>query len=214
MSSLLLFRLTAVTVCVAGIVMAIAGVAMSVWAWTTPDTHIAFRLGLPLAVAWLVFTMVRLAFALPKAWVDEEEAQAPDLLASLEAAPTKAADDAVRRSSPEALFVRQVRLAREPERRRRQRVAQRVELRDGRSLYRVRPVPPAPVAKHAAIAATVLIASVGVFFVLGPLDLEDVSWIASLFRALEELPSFFEPVEAVGLLPALGFGARRHQDGL
>ena len=103
---------------------------------------------------------------------------------------------------------------REPERRRRRRVAQRVELRGGRIVYRVAPVRPAPVAKRTAIAATVLIASVSLFFLLGPLDLEDVSWIASLFRALEELPGLFEPVEAVGLLAALGFGARRDQHRL
>ena len=214
MSSRLLFRLTAVAVLAAGLVMAVAGASMSVWAWNTADTHIAFRLGLPLATAWLAITLVRLVRVLPEAWKGEEQVGARDPLAALDAAPKKDADDRLKKASPDALSVRQVRLPREPEFRRRPRIVQRVELRGGGTLYRVQPVRPAPIARRAALAATVLIACVSLFFLLGPMDLEDVSWIASLFRALEELPGLFQPVEAVGLLAALGFGARRDQHGL
>jgi hypothetical protein len=206
MSSRLLFRLTAVTVLAAGLVMAVAGAAMSVWAWNTAETHIAFRLGLPLATVWLAFTLVRLVRVLPDAWRGEEQARDP--LAALAAAPKTEVEERLKKSSPDALSVQQIALPREPERRRRPRIAQRVELRGGRTLYRVQPVRPAPVARRAAIAATVLIASVCLFFLLGPLDLEDLSWIASLFRALEEFPGLFQHIDAVGLLATLGFGAR------
>lgn len=212
MSSRLLFRLTAVAVLTAGLVMAVAGASMSVWAWNTAETHIAFRLGLPLATAWLVFTLVRLVRVLPEAWRGEEQARDP--LTALAAAPKADVDERLRKASPEALSVRQIALPREPERRRRPRIAQRVELRGGRTLYRVQPVRPAPVARRAAAAATVVVASVSLFFLLGPIDLEDVSWIASLFRALEEFPGLFQRVDAVGLLAALGFGARGHQQRL
>lgn len=214
MSSLRLFRLTAIAIFVAGAVMAVTGGAMSVWAWTTPDTHIGFRLALPLLTAWLLFTMLRLALALPAALKGDDEGRVPDPLSALAVAPRNPADAFVRKTSPDATFVRQVPLPREPDVRRRRRVAQRVELRDGRSLYRVRPVPPAPVARRVMVGAAVMVASVSLFFLLGPLDLEDVAWIASLFRALEELPGFFQPVEAVGLLAALGFSAGRDQHGL
>lgn len=214
MSSLLVFRLVAVAVFSAGIVMAVTGGAMSVWAWTTPDTHIGFRLALPLLTVWLLFTMVRLALALPEALRDDHESRASDPLSALAVAPRNPADAFVRQTSPDATFVRQVSLPHEPELRRRRRVAQRVELRDGRALYRVRPIPPAPVARRVMVGAAVMVVSVSLFFLLGPLDLEDVAWIASLFRALEELPGFFQPVEAVGLLPALGFGAGRDQHRL
>lgn len=206
MSSRLLFRLTAVTVLAAGLVMAVAGASMSVWAWNTAETHIAFRLGLPLATVWLAFTLVRLVDVLPEAWKGEEQAREP--LAALAAAPKTDVDERLKKSSPDALSVQQIALPREPERRRRPRIAQRVELRGGRTLYRVQPVRPAPVARRAAIAATVLVASVSLFFLLGPMDLEDVSWIASLFRALEEFPGLFQHIDAVGLLATLGFGAR------
>ena len=206
MSSRLLFRLTAVTVLAAGLVMAVAGASMSVWAWNTAETHIAFRLGLPLATVWLAFTLVRLVRVLPEAWRGEEQARDP--LAALAAAPKTEVEERLKKSSPDALSVQQIALPREPERRRRPRIAQRVELRGGRTLYRVQPVRPAPVARRAAIAATVLIASVCLFFLLGPLDLEDLSWIASLFRALEEFPGLFQHIDAVGLLATLGFGAR------
>jgi hypothetical protein len=206
MSSRLLFRLTAVTVLAAGLVMAVAGASMSVWAWNTAETHIAFRLGLPLATVWLAFTLVRLVRVLPDAWRGEEQARDP--LAALAAAPKTEVEERLKKSSPDALSVQQIALPREPERRRRPRIAQRVELRGGRTLYRVQPVRPAPVARRAAIAATVLIASVCLFFLLGPLDLEDLSWIASLFRALEEFPGLFQHIDAVGLLATLGFGAR------
>ena len=214
MSSLLLFRLVAVAVFSAGIVMALAGGAMSLWAWTTPDTHIGFRVALPLLTAWLLFTMVRLALALPDALRDDHEGRGRDPLTALAAAPRHPADAVVRRASPDATFVRQVALPREPERRGRRRVAQRIELRDGRSSYRVTTVRPAPVARRIAVGAAVLVVSVTLFFLLGPIDLEDVSWIASLFRALEELPGFFQPVEAVGFLAALGFSAGRDQHRL
>ncbi len=206
MSSRLLFRLAAVTVVAAGLVMAVAGASMSVWAWNTAETHIAFRLGLPLATVWLAFTLVRLVHVLPEAWKGEEQAREP--LAALAAAPKTDVDERLKKSSPDALSVQQIALPREPERRRRPRIAQRVELRGGRTLYRVQPVRPAPVARRAAIAATVLVASVSLFFLLGPMDLEDVSWIASLFRALEEFPGLFQHIDAVGLLATLGFGAR------
>lgn len=212
MSSRLLFRLTAVAVLAAGLVMAVAGASMSVWAWNTAETHIAFRLGLPLATVWLVFTLVRLVCALPEAWRDEEQARDP--LTALAAAPKTDVDERLRKTSPDALSVRQIRLPREPEVRRRPRLVQKVELRGGRTLYRVQPVRPAPIARRAAVAATVLIASVSLFFLLGPMDLEDVSWIASLFRALEEFPGLFQRVDAVGLLATLGFGARGHQQRL
>jgi hypothetical protein len=214
MSSLLLFRVTAVAVVVAGIVMTLAGGATSVWAWTTPDTHPAFRVGLPIATAWLVYTMLRLALALPHAWKGEEGQRPHDPLTALESARTDAADAWVRKSAPEAVSVRQVPLPREPEPRRRRRVAQRVELRGGRVLYRVVPARPRPTARRVAVAATVALACLTLFFALGPIDLEDVSWIASLFRALEDLPGLFERIEAAGLLATLGFGARRHQHGL
>ncbi len=214
MSSLLLFRITALAVVVAGIAMTLAGGATSVWAWTTPDTHLAFRVGLPLATAWLVFTLLRLAFALPQVWKGEERQPAPDPLTALETARTDAADAWVRRSAPEALSVRQISLPREPEPRRRRRVAQRVELRGGRVLYRVIPARPQPTARRLTLSAAVAVACLALFFALGPIDLEDVSWIASLFRALEELPGLFERVEAVGLLATLGFGARGDQQGL
>jgi hypothetical protein len=145
---------------------------------------------------------------------NDPESRASDPLSALAAAPRNPADVSVRQASPDATFVQQVSLPREPDIRRRRRVAQRIELRDGRSLYRVRPVPPAPVARRVAVGAAVMVVSVSLFFLLGPLDLEDVSWIASLFRALEELPSFFEPVEAVGFLPALGLSPRRDQHRL
>ncbi len=206
MSSRLLFRLAAVTVVAAGLVMALAGASMSVWAWNTAETHIAFRLGLPLATVWLAFTLVRLLRVLPEAWRGEEQAREP--LAALAAAPKTDVDERLKKSSPDALSVQQIALPREPERRRRPRIAQRVELRGGRTLYRVQPVRPAPVARRAAIAASVVIASVSLFFLLGPMDLEDVSWIASLFRALEEFPGLFQHIDAVGLLATLGFGAR------
>ena len=214
MSSRLLFRLTAVAVLAAGLAMAVAGASMSVWAWNTADTHIAFRLGLPLATAWLAVTLVRLVRVLPDAWRGEEQVGARDPLVALDAAPKRDADDRLKKASPDALSVRQVRLAREPEIRRRPRIVQRVELRGGGTLYRVQPVRSPPIARRAAIAATVLIASVSLFFLLGPMDLEDVSWIASLFRALEEFPGLFQRVDAVGLLATLGFGARRDQHAL
>lgn len=212
MSSRLLFRLTAVAVLAAGLVMAIAGASMSVWAWNTAETHIAFRIGLPLATAWLVFTLVRLLRVLPEAWRGEDPARDP--LAALETAPKQEVDHALKKKSPDALSVRQIALPREPELRRRPRIAQRVELRGGRILYRVEPVRRPPVARRAAAAAAVVVASVSLFFLLGPIDLEDVSWIASLFRALEEFPGLFQRVDAVGLLATLGFGARRDQQRL
>jgi hypothetical protein len=212
MSSRLLFRLTAAAVLAAGLVMAVAGAAMSVWAWNTAETHIAFRLGLPLATAWLAFTLVRLGRVLPEAWKGEEQARDP--LTALAAAPKTDVDERLRNSSPDALSVRQIALPREPELRRRRRIVQQVELRGGRTLYRVQPVRPAPVARRAVAAAAVVIVSVSLFFLLGPIDLEDVSWIASLFRALEEFPSLFQRVDAVGLLATLGFGARRDQQRL
>ncbi|WP_439614448.1 hypothetical protein [Reyranella sp.] len=151
MSSLLLFRVTAVAVVGAGIVMTLAGGATSVWAWTTPDTYLAFRVGLPIATAWLVYTMLRLALALPQAWKGEEARQpASDPLTALESARTDAADAWVRKSAPEAVSVRQVPLPREPEPRRRRRVAQRVELHGGRVLYRVVPARPRPSAADRA----------------------------------------------------------------
>lgn len=214
MSSPLLFRVTAVAVVVAGIAMTLVGGATSVWAWTTPDTHPAFRAVLPLATAWLVFTMVRLALALPNAWRGEETQRAPDPLSALESARTVAADAWVKKSAPEAVSVREVPLPREPEPRRRRRVAQRLDLRGGRVLYRVGPARPRPTARRAMVAASMIVAGLALFFGLGPIDLEDVSWIASLFRALEELPGLFERVEAAGLLATLGFGARRDQQGL
>lgn len=214
MSPLLLFRVTAVAVVVAGVAMALAGGATSVWAWTTPDIHLGFRVGLPLATAWLVVAMLRLAFALPQAWKGEEKQSAPDPLTALDMARNDAADAWVRRAAPDALSVRQISLPREPEPRRRRRVAQRVELRGGRVLYRVVPARAPSTVRRFTVAAAVAIACLGLFFALGPIDLEDVSWIASLFRALEDLPSLFEPVEAIGLLPALGFGARGDQHGL
>jgi len=212
MSSRLLFHLTAAAVLAAGLIMALAGASMSVWAWNTAETHVAFRLGLPLATAWLAFTLVRLVRVLPEAWNGEEQARDP--LTALAAAPKQDVDERLRKASPDALSVRQVLLPREPELRRRPRMVQKVELRGGRTLYRVQPVQAPPLARRSAIAATVLIASVSLFFLLGPIDLEDVSWIASLFRALEEFPGLFQRVEAVGLLAALGFGARRDQHGL
>lgn len=214
MSSLVLFRVTAVAVVVAGIAMAVAGGATSVWAWTTPETHLAFRVGLPLATAWLVFTMVKLALALPQAWKGEETKSVPDPLTALESARADAADAWVKKSAPDAVSVRQVPLPREPEPRRRRRVAQRVDLRGGRVLYRVVPARRPPTARRLTVAAAVAAAGLALFFGLGPIDLEDISWIASLFRALEELPGLFERVEAVGLLATLGFGARRDQDRL
>ncbi len=212
MSSRLLFRLTAVAVLAAGLVMVVAGASMSVWAWNTAETQIAFRLGLPLATAWLVFTLVRLVRVLPEAWKGEEQARDP--LTALAAAPKTDVDERLKKTSPDALSVRQIALPREPELRRRPRIVQKVELRGGRTLYRVQPVRPAPVARRAVAAATLVIAAVSLFFLLGPLDLEDVSWIASLFRALEEFPGLFHRVDAVGLLAALGFGARGHQQRL
>lgn len=214
MSSRLLFRLTAVAVLAAGLVMAVAGASMSVWAWNTAETHIAFRMGLPLATAWLAFTLVRLGRVLPDAWRGEEQVHIRDPLAALATAPKLDVDDRLKKSSPDALSVRQIALPREPELRRRPRVAQRVELRGGRTLYRVQPVRRPPVARRVAMAATVVVASIGLFVLLGPIDLEDVSWIASLFRALEEFPGLFQRVDAIGLLATLGFGARRDQKRL
>jgi len=214
MSSRLLFRLTAVAVLAAGLVMAVAGASMSVWAWKTAETHTAFRIGLPPATAWLAYTLVRLVRALPEAWRGGQPVRARDPLAALETAPKQDVDDRLKKSSPDALSVRQIALPREPERRRRPRIAQRVELRGGRTLYRVQPARRPPVAKRAIVATTVVVASVTLFFLLGPLDLEDVSWIASLFRALEEFPGLFQRVDAIGLLATLGFGARRHQQRL
>ncbi|MGQ3301884.1 hypothetical protein [Reyranella sp.] len=214
MSSRLLFRLTAVAVLAAGLVMAVAGASMSVWAWNTAETHIAFRMGLPLATAWLAFTLVRLGRVLPDAWRGEEQVRIRDPLAALATAPKLDVDDRLKKSSPDALSVRQIALPREPELRRRPRVAQRVELRGGRTLYRVQPVRRPPVARRVAMAATVVVASIGLFVLLGPIDLEDVSWIASLFRALEEFPGLFQRVDAIGLLATLGFGARRDQKRL
>lgn len=208
MSSRLLFRLTAVAVLAAAIVMAVAGTSMSVWAWNTAGTHITFRLGLPLATAWLAYTLVRLVRVLPEAWRGEAVVHSRDPLTALAAAPKTDVDERLRKTSPDAIAVRQVLLPREPERRRRPRIAQRVELRGGRTLYRVQPVRSRPVARRALAAATLVIASVGLFFLLGPVDLEDVSWIASLFRVLEEFPGLFQRVDAVGLLATLGFGAR------
>lgn len=214
MSSRLLFRLTAVAVLAAGLVMAVAGAAMSVWAWNTAETHIAFRIGLPLATAWLVWTLVKLVRVLPEAWNGGQAARTRDPLAALETAPRQDVDDRLKKSSPDALSVRQVVLPREPERRRRPRIAQRVELRGGRTLYRVQPVRRPPVAIRAIAIGAVVAASVSLFFLLGPIDLEDVSWIASLFRALEEFPGLFQRVDAIGLLATLGFGARRDQKRL
>ena len=214
MSSRLLFRLAAVAVLAAGLVMAVAGASMSVWAWNTAETYIAFRVGLPLATAWLAYTLVKLVRVLPEAWRGGQPVRARDPLAALETAPKQDVDDRLKKSSPDALSVRQIALPREPERRRRPRIAQRVELRGGRTLYRVQPARRPPVARRAIVAATVVVASVSLFFLLGPLDLEDVSWIASLFRALEEFPGLFQRVDAIGLLATLGFGARRHQQRL
>jgi hypothetical protein len=212
MSSRLLFRLTAVAVLAAGLVMAVAGAAMSVWAWNNPDTHIAFRIGLPLATAWLAYTLVRLVRALPEAWKGDEQARNP--LIALAAAPRIDVDERLRKSSPDAISVRQIALPREPGARRRPRIAQKVELRGGRTLYRVQPVRPAPVTRRAVAAASVVIAAVGLFFLFGPVDLEEVNWIASLFRALDQFPGLFQRVDAVGLLVALGFGARGDQQRL
>ena len=110
--------------------------------------------------------------------------------------------------------MRQILLPREPEPRRRRRVAQRVELRGGRVLYRVVPARPNTTARRVTVAAALAVAGLALFLALGPIDLENVSWIASLFRALEELPGLFERVEAAGLLATLGFGARGDQQGL
>jgi hypothetical protein len=214
MSSLLLFRATAVAVVVAGVAMTLAGGATSVWAWTTPDTHLAFRIGLPLATAWLVFTLMKLALALPHVWKGEEKKPAPDALTALETARSDSADAWVKTSAPDAVSVRQIALPREPEPRRRRRVAQRVELRGGRVLYRVLPARPAPTARRVMVAAAVAVGGLGLLLALGPIDLEDVSWLASLVRALEELPGLFERVEAAGLLATLGFGARGDQQRL
>jgi hypothetical protein len=101
MSSRLLFRLTAVTVLAAGLVMAVAGAAMSVWAWNTAETQIAFRLGLPLATALLVFTLVRLVRVLPEAWRGEEQARDP--LTALAAAPKTDVDERLKKTSHDAL---------------------------------------------------------------------------------------------------------------
>lgn len=214
MPSRLLFRLTAAVVVAAGLVMGVAGAWMSVWAWNTAETHVAFRIGLPLATAWLAFTLVKLVCVLPEAWKGEQPVRARDPLTALETAPPKEVDKRLKKSSPDALSVRQVALPREPERRRRPRIAQRVELRGGRTLYRVQPARRPPVARRAVAATAVVIASVSLFFLLGPIDLEDVRWIASLFRALEEFPSLFQRVDAIGLLATLGFGARGHQQRL
>ena len=59
-------RLFAAIVFVIGIAMASAGGTMAAWAWLTPDVHLAFRIVLPLATAWLLFTLVRLALDLPR----------------------------------------------------------------------------------------------------------------------------------------------------
>lgn len=214
MSSRLLFRLTAVAVLAAGLVMAVAGAWMSVWSWNTAETHIAFRMGLPLATAWLAFTLLRLVRVLPEAWKGGQPVRARDPLTALETAPKLDVDDRLKKSSPDALSVRQIGLPREPERRRRPRIAQRVELRGGRILYRVQPVRRPPVARRAVAAAAIVIASVSLFLLLGSVDLEEGSWIASLFRALEEFPGLFQRVDAVGLLATLGFGARRDQQRL
>ena len=226
MSSRLLFRLAAVAVLAAGLVMAVAGASMSVWAWNNAETHIAFRFGLPLATAWLAYTLVRLVRALPEAWRGSDQALDPlkadpltaNPLTALADAPKTHVDARLRKSSPhalrDALSVRQIALPREPGSRRRPRIAQKVELRGGRTLYRVQPVQPAPVGRRVAAAASVVIAAVGLFFLFGPVDLEEVSWIASLFRALEEFPGLFQRVDAVGLLAALGFGARGDQQRL
>ncbi len=144
----------------------------------------------------------------------EEKEPAPDAHVALESARADAADGWVKKSAPDAVSVRQIMLPREPEPRRRRRVAQRVELRGGRVLYRVVPARPNTTARRVTVAAALAVAGLALFLALGPIDLENVSWIASLFRALEELPGLFERVEAAGLLATLGFGARGDQQGL
>jgi hypothetical protein len=114
-------RLVAASVFVAGIVVAAAGGTMAAWSWATPDVHPAFRIALPLATAWLLFTMVRLALALPGTLGDE------DRPTDLHAAPQRAPGPEER----DASFVQEIRLP--------GRIARRVVYADGRTRYRVGP---------------------------------------------------------------------------
>jgi hypothetical protein len=113
MPSSLRFRILTVAVFAAGIVMALAACGAGVWAWLTPDTHLLFRIALPLATAWLLLAMVRLALALRRV-AREDRDDWRDPLAALLSSPKRQADAALRASWPGAEFCQCIVLPPEP----------------------------------------------------------------------------------------------------
>jgi hypothetical protein len=148
-------RLFAAIVFVVGIVMVAAGGTMAAWAWLTPDVHLVFRIVLPLAAAWLLFTMIRLALALPQV-LGEQERAAPD------------------KEEGDVSSVQEIALP--------GRVARRIVYADGRTHYRVRP---APRRRHvtprraAAAALVFMLAVAGAVAMLEPAG-GGVEWLAWL----------------------------------
>lgn len=146
-------RLLAMVVFAVGIAMAAAGGTMSAWAWVTPDVHVAFRIVMPLATAWLLFTMVRLALVLPEALDEERQATSDE-------------EDGNVRSVQEIAPPGQV--------------ARRTVYADGRTHVRVRPAPRrAHVTPRRAAAALVLVLAVaGAVAMLQPDGGEWLAWLS------------------------------------
>lgn len=134
------FRLVACAVFATAIATALVAAGASVWSWMTPGTHPFFRVALPLATAWLVVAMVRLALALRRVGGgadrkgdDEWWHPLPTLLAS----PRRAPDAAIRAAWPDAEFCQRIVLPPDPtaswwQRRWRRRIALHIGLPEGR----------------------------------------------------------------------------------
>lgn len=147
-------RLLAALVFGVGIAMAAAGGTMAAWAWVTPDVHVTFRIVMPLATAWLLFTLARLALRLPAA-LDAQDRAAP-----------VAEEGGVSSVQDIALPGR---------------VARRTIYADGRTHFSLRPAPRRAVTPRRAAAALVLVlAAAGAVAMLAPAGSgEWLAWLAS-----------------------------------
>lgn len=145
-------RLFAAVVFVVGIAMAAAGGTMAAWAWLTPDVHITFRIVLPLATAWLFFTMIRLALDLPRV-LGEQERATPETEASVSS-------------------VQEIALPGQ--------VARRTVYADGRMHLRVRPAPRRRrvTPRRAAAALVFVLAVAGAVAMLEPDGGEWLAWLS------------------------------------
>ncbi len=148
-------RLLAAIVFIVGIAMAAAGGTLSAWAWMTPGVHVAFRAVLPVATAWLLFTMVRLALELPRA-LDTKKHMPP------------AGEEETVSTVQEIVLPGQV--------------AHRTVYADGRTHYRVRPVTRgrAVTPRRVAAALVLAFAAAGAAAMLAPAGSgEWLAWLAS-----------------------------------